>query len=159
MLGIIGVDYDSKAVHLALLCEWETGIHLSVFRVHFTTLSETLRDLVALLDRIRPNSAVVEAPIYIQNPKTSFLLSRMHTLICLACEQANLPFITLGSARWKKLAFGSARLNKRAVFERARESWKDLISDHHYADAYGLALAGMVLHATRGKEETMSEVP
>ena len=149
----LGVDYDSRAVHFGIL----EGEVLHVFRYHSYAGQpslELLGGIEACLQGIpKPVSLVViEAPIYIQNPKTSFALSRVYFLVELACQKLSLATIPLGSSRWKKLGLGCARLNKGQVFERMRERFGEIVSDSHYADCAGLALAGRKLLEVGGDE-------
>ena len=151
-LGIVvGCDYDSKAVHFAML-ERE-ALHLFRYHIYSGQTSLELLDALEACFRSIPlpiQLVVIETPIYIQNPKTSFALNRIYLLVGLACEKLKLVTTSLGSSRWKKLALGYARLNKREVFERMRQRFGEIISDSHYADCTGLALAGREL--LKGKE-------
>lgn len=141
MRTVIGIDYDSHAVHLGIL-----GKKLSVIRqTVYESLLDTMLNLWELLDNLSPTLVIVEAPVYIQNPKTSFKLARVHTLICMACEAAKVHFEVLENTRWKKLTLGSARKNKQEVFEAMRERFGEVISDSHFADAAAMALAGRKL--------------
>ena len=142
-MRIVGIDYDSHAVHFAIL----EGEVLHTFRYHISVVQSSLDILDALEACLRgiPSPVelvVIETPIYIQNPKTSFSLSRIYLLIDLACEKLKLCTTALGSSRWKKLALGYSRLNKQEVFERMQEHFGEIISDSHYADAGAMALAG-----------------
>ena len=149
---VIGVDYDSHAVHLAIL----TGGGPHMFRVPVgDNLVETLGQLRKLLKNFRGAFVVIEAPIYIQNPRTSFKLARVQTLACLACERVGLEYKVLESTRWKKLALGRARMKKQEILEAMQKRFGDIISDSHFADATGLALAGKKLLEEKERESAV----
>lgn len=144
---VIGVDYDSHAVHFAIL-----GERVKVSRYHLSG-----EDLISSIDGLatifrgfltisyHDAFVIIEAPVYIQNPRTSFKLAQVQTLIRVACETVGLKYEVLESTRWKKLALGSARKNKQEVLEAMRFRFGDVISDSHFADATAMALAGMKL--------------
>jgi len=138
----IGIDYDSHAVHFAVLEEEE----LSFYRYH---VGDTLFDVVVGIQvvlRAHPaDLVIVEAPIYIQNPKTSFKLAQVHTLIRLACEKESCKYEILGVTAWKKLTFGFAKLTKQEVFELMKTKYGEIISDTHFADSAAMAVAGQKL--------------
>jgi len=143
---IVGCDYDSHAVHFGVL-EKEV---LYAFRYHSYVGQPSLELLDGIETCLRSipkpvSLVVIETPIYIQNPRTSFALSRVYLLVELACQKLNLTTVSLGSSRWKKLGLGYARLNKGRVFERMKERFGDIISDSHYADCAGMCLAGQRL--------------
>ena len=143
---VCGIDYDSHAVHFAVL----EGEVLHLFRYHVSVGQTSLEILDALEACLRniPSPVklvVIEKPIYIQNPRTSFSLNRIYLLIDLACEKLKLVTTSLGSSSWKKLALGYARLNKQEVYERMRQRFGEVISDFHFADSTAMALAGQEL--------------
>jgi len=140
-MKVTGIDYDSRAVHLATL---DNGKLVSLLRVHLSgaTLTTAIESIVSQLQVCASGAIFVEAPIYIQNPKTSFKLTRVHVLICIACEQAKLSYQVIEPTRWKKLALGTARINKQQVFEAVRLHFGEVITDSHFADACAMAIAG-----------------
>ena len=84
---------------------------------------------------------LVEAPVYIQNPKTSFVLARVRTLIEVAASAAGLKAISIESTKWKKLSLGQTRLNKEEVRVKINTMLGTDV-DSHWADAAAMALAG-----------------
>ena len=151
-MNVLGVDYDSHFVHFANL----TGDVLSLFRCPVeTTLVKTIDNITSLLTLRRPTLVVIEAPIYIQNPKTSFKLVQVHTLIRVACERKKFRYEIVSITAWKKLTFGYAKLKKQEVFELMKTKYGEIISDNHYADAAAMSVAGKVLlEAKDGIEAT-----
>ena len=142
MNRVVGIDYDSHAVHFSIL----SGERVSTIRYHLVeSLGDSLDALVGQAKNFRNDYVVVEAPIYIQNPKTSFKLARVHTLICIALEKAKVPYQIIEVTRWKRLALGKARANKPEVLEAMRSRFGDIISDSHFADATAMCLAGRKL--------------
>ena len=140
-MKVTGIDYDSRAVHLATL---DNGKLVSLLRVHLpgATLTTAIESIASQIRIGLPDAIFIEAPIYIQNPKTSFKLTRVHVLICVACEQTKLPYQVIEPTRWKKLAMGTARINKHGVFEAIRSQFGEAITDSHYADAVAMSIAG-----------------
>ena len=141
-MRVIGIDYDSHAVHFSIL----SGERVSTIRYHLVeSLGDSLDALIEQVKNFRDDYVVVEAPIYIQNPKTSFKLARVHTLICVALEKAGVLYQIIEVTRWKRLALGKARANKQEVLEAMRARFGDIISDSHFADATAMAVAGKKL--------------
>jgi Holliday junction resolvasome RuvABC endonuclease subunit len=93
---------------------------------------------------------ILEAPLYIQNPKTSFVLAEMNTLIRLALAALNLPCEMLTTTQWKKLAWGTAKLKKGDVLANAQKVWGEIVTDDHFGDALSMALAGDITGEGRG---------
>jgi len=143
---ILGVDYDTKNIHIAALGAGVILLNLKRIPV-WSPYNEVFHEASKYFFSGSPELVVVEAPIYIQNAKTSFALARVHTIITLACEEAHIKFTTLGATRWKKLAMGEAKVNKEETLKRMRDRFGDDVTDHHFADSIGLALAGKELIA------------
>lgn len=142
---IIGCDYDSHAAHFAIL--EKNSIGTQRYSLKGTGLLGALDELVQCFTQFRREETfvIIEAPVYIQNPLTSFKLAQVQTLLRVACERAKLKYEVLTSTRWKKLALGKARLSKQEVFDAVRERFGDVITDFHFADAAAMALAGRKL--------------
>lgn len=150
MIEVAGLDYDSHAMHMAVTRS-ESFHEIPSLTLVRCPLDPSLKASLekieeVLMSGLNPTAfVIVEASVYIQNPRTSFGLVRVQTLLRLACERTSLRYQVLENTKWKRLAFGTSKKNKAQVFEMMRQTYGEQITDHHFSDATGMSLAGRSL--------------
>jgi len=136
--NVIGIDYDSHNIHVAIY----DGESLLLVRQNLDkiTLYAGMIDLAKLITPYVPRLILIEAPVYVQNPKATYKLTRVCTVCQLACEYPDFPYQIIPNTQWRKAAWGKAIMQKEQVVEKAIEQFGEIITDHHFADAASMAL-------------------
>lgn len=145
---IAGVDTSSKAVHVVvvdlqgniLLMEKfvskEPDSDERFFTIHGKMAASWLW---AYMDFI-----AIEKPIYIQNPQSTVMLSKMVASTQLVVYDRSLAQQELvGNTTWKKEVVGTGRAKKEDILAWAENHSGQVFEEQDFADAYCIALWGV----------------
>lgn len=118
-------------------------------------LAELEHDLGQLIERVRPESAAVEALFaHYKHPATAVVMAHARGVILLALHRAGIPFVELAPKSVKQAMTGSGRAGKRQMQESVASVFglPEPPEPADVADALAIAFAAMV----RGERDIVS---
>ena len=86
--------------------------------------------------------AMVEAAIYIQNPRTTLSIAYVVGSVWSFLSSANVSTQLVDNRRWKKDVLGKGNAKKTDIKKYAVEKWGDIFTEQDFADAACIALWG-----------------
>ena len=84
----------------------------------------------------------LEAPIYIQNPKTTMQIAAVVYIARFICSLQELDCTPIQNKSWKKYVLERGNVSKQDIFKFANILWKDAFTEQDHADAACIALWG-----------------
>ena len=164
---VLGVDCSSKRIDAVMLNtkkEWICSISLESkskdMDIRLTELYSEFYDEVlelvlniengekTILDQFEPIGlgiyVVVENPVYVQNIKATVGITQVVAAAKLVAYQLCESFIGVDNRHWKKHVLGNGVAGKDKIMEFAKSVQGDNIESQDLADAYCLALWGVM---------------
>ena len=149
-----GIDVDSKQLSLVVL-DGEIPHFLQIvgdkkekywqMRI-FKMIDEWIACLPAFVKQYGELGLIgVEAPVMIQNPKTTMMLSEVDALVCKHLHDSKIQYESVQNLVWKKAILGTARVDKdiikRYAITKYDLDWEILLKkqSQHCFDALCLA--------------------
>ncbi len=83
-------------------------------------LSEIYRDMLELLDKLRPDAAAIEELFFNTNVTTGIAVAQARGVIVLACAQSGVPVFQYTPLQVKMAVVGYGRAEKKQVMEMTR---------------------------------------
>ena len=144
----LGLDCSTKAVHGIVLDEvgllqqkFKWSSKDPEFNVRFVSNSQSFLAELSKIKLTYPNLKVaVEAPIFIQNPKTTIQLSAVIYTIFFVCCMKGLAPMFIENTRWKKYVLEKGNVSKKQIADFAQIFWKADFEEQDWADAACIAL-------------------
>ena len=146
----LGLDCSSKAVHGVLIndqAEYQEHFKwmskLANFDERFVEfLTNFFDDLGIIKERYPDLQVAIEAPIYIQNPKTTMQIAAVVYIARFICSLHKLECQAIQNKSWKKYVLERGNASKQDIFKFANILWKDKFKEQDHADAACIALWG-----------------
>ena len=144
----LGLDCSTKAIHGVILDE-EGGFiekfkwvsDSSDFHTRFIANSRNFfEDLGKIKKRYSNLVVAVEAPIFIQNPRTTIQLSAVIYTVFFLCHLAGLRTVLIENTKWKKYVLEKGNVSKKQIADFAQVFWKADFKEQDWADAACVAL-------------------
>ena len=144
----MGLDCSSKGVHGVILNDaeelqdtykWISPI--KDFDSRFIDfLTNFYEELGIIIERYTPLWVAVEAPIFIQNPRTTMQIASVVYATKFICSLHNIDSVLVQNKTWKKYTVGRGNAAKSDILEYANIFWKYSFSEQDWADAACIAL-------------------
>jgi Holliday junction resolvasome RuvABC endonuclease subunit len=140
---IAGIDTSSKAVHmvvllpngkLAMTIKWASKAKDSDERLH--EIFDPMWDDIGLKTIA---FVAIEKPIYIQNPNSTVMLSKIVGCTQLMMGFHDVKYELVGNTTWKKEVLKSGRASKEEILAWAEEDAGQVFEEQDFADAYCIA--------------------
>jgi Holliday junction resolvasome RuvABC endonuclease subunit len=146
----LGLDCSSKAIHGVIIDDMGKlcGIHkwvskLPTFDERFPVFLRNFCDDLGIIKNTFPNIQVaIEAPIFIQNPKTTMQIAAVVYTAQFICSWWDVEYASVQNKSWKKYALEKGNASKQEIFGFANIFWKDAFKEQDHADAACIALWG-----------------
>ena len=143
----LGIDCSTKAIHAIVLDEQENIIEQ--YKWH-STEKDFVDRFPEILEKFRSNLstisntdlAMVEAAIYIQNPRTTLSIAYVVGSVWSFLSSANIRTQLVDNRRWKKDILSKGNAKKADIKKYAVEKWGDVFNEQDFADAACIALWG-----------------
>jgi len=145
-MRIVGIDIDSRkfgAVMIEKKDSWDC-FHLSTCKNVDDRIAELYDEMEKLLIRWAPDIVFIEAPIYIQNFKTTQSISEAVGNCKSLCRRYKILYEVVPNKTWKKEIIGNGNCTKedtRKFIEKKYAGFIDKEQDCY--DAFGLCLFGI----------------
>ena len=144
----LGLDCSSKGVHgvilddSANLCLFEKWVSkASDFEARFPEFLKSFYDEVSIIKERFPTLRVaIEAPIFIQNPKTTMQIAAVVYTARFICFLHGLECVPIQNKSWKKYVLERGNASKEDIFLYANMMWEDAFKEQDHADAACIAL-------------------
>ena len=144
----LGLDCSSKGVHGAIINDkgelQETPKWVSKLPDFDTRFLEFLpnfyEELGIIIERYKLLSIAIEAPIFIQNPKTTMQIASVVYSTKLLCFLRGLDSVLVQNKVWKKYTVGKGNVSKSDILAYANIFWKCQFKEQDWADASCIAL-------------------
>jgi len=148
-MRIVGVDLDSKKIAIAI---FDDSKFTSYFFYHskIKNTQERIFDLYdefgVIIKGISPNKVYFEDSLYIQNFKSSKVLSEVLGNCKLVCRLAQIPFGVVSNKTWKKIVIGNGNATKEDIKNFVLAKYNDKFDEDEpqdIFDAIGIGLYGI----------------
>ena len=147
----MGVDCSSKAIHSVwvdahehILAQHKWASKAKDSNERFLDFGKDFWDgfskIKVILDNDSSIKAMVESPIYIQNPKATIAIASVTGLVRFICFFNGVDCEYLDNTKWKRDIIGKGNASKIEIKEFAVEKWGDVFPEQDYADAACIAL-------------------
>jgi len=143
----IGLDCSTKAIHAVVVDDQENiidqykwGSSEKDFVDRFPEILEKFRGDLSTINNT--DLAMVEAAIYIQNPRTTLSIAYVVGSVWSFLSSANVSTQLVDNRRWKKDILGKGNAKKTDIKQYAVEKWGDIFTEQDFADAACIALWG-----------------
>ena len=144
----LGLDCSSKGVHGTILnqdgelqetIKWISPI--KDFDSRFVGfLTDFYEELGIIIERYKPLWVAVEAPIFIQNPRTTMQIASVVYATKFICALRKLGCQLVQNKTWKKYTVGKGNASKSDILAYANIFWQTAFSEQDWADAACVAL-------------------
>ena len=146
----LGLDCSTKAVHGVIIDDEGVFIEKfkwsstsSDFHTRFLANSKSfLEDLGKIKHTYSDLTVAIEAPLFIQNPRTTIQLSAVIYAVYFACYLQELTPDLIENTKWKKYVLERGNVSKKQIAEFAQIFWKADFKEQDWADAACVALWG-----------------
>ena len=146
----LGLACSSKGIHgvildeLANLCSFDKWISKSSdFETRFPEFLRSFYDKLGIIKERFPTLRVaIEAPIFIQNPKTTMQIAAVVYTARFICSLYGIECISIQNKSWKKYVLGKGNASKVDIFAYAALMWDKAFEEQDHADAACIALWG-----------------
>jgi len=146
----MGLDCSSKGIHgviiddsdnLCFLDKWISK--LSDFEARFPEFLKTFYDELGIIKERFPTLRVaIEAPIFIQNPKTTMQIAAVVYTARFICFLHEVECVPIQNKSWKKYVLEKGNASKQDIFAFANILWDKAFTEQDHADAACIALWG-----------------
>ena len=146
----LGLDCSTKAIHGVVIDEegkyieqykWITSS--PDFHTRFLSNSANFLEDLGKIKLTYPGLKVaVEAPIFIQNPRTTIQLSAVVYSVFFICHFHELEPVLIENTKWKKYVLEKGNVSKKQIADFAQIFWKADFKEQDWADAACIALWG-----------------
>ena len=144
----LGLDCSSKAVHGSIInhdgvlqenIKWISPI--KDFDSRFVDfLTKFYEELGIIIERYSSLWVAVEAPIFIQNPRTTMQIASVVYTTKFICALHKLGCRLVQNKTWKKYTVGRGNASKSDILEYANIFWGTQFAEQDWADAACVAL-------------------
>ena len=146
----LGLDCSTKAIHGIVLNSKAEFLEkfkwVSTDSDFNTRFLENAQSFLGELSKIKltyPDLMVaIEAPIFIQNPRTTIQLSAVIYTAFFLCNMVGLETKFIENTKWKKYVLEKGNVSKQQIAEFAQIFWKADFKEQDWADAACIALWG-----------------
>lgn len=146
----MGLDCSSKGIHgvilddSAQLCFSDKWISkLPDFESRFPLFLRNFYDELGIIkERFSNLRVAIEAPIFIQNPKTTMQIAAVVYTARFICCLHDLECVSIQNKSWKKYVLKRGDAKKEDIFGYANTKWSNAFHDQDHADAACIALWG-----------------
>ena len=146
----LGLDCSTKSIHGIILDEGGNYIEQFKcitespdFHTRFLSNSENfLENLGKIKERYNDLTVAIEAPIFIQNPRTTIQLSAVVYSVFFICHFHKLEPVLIENTKWKKRILEKGNVSKKQIADFAQIFWKADFKEQDWADAACIALWG-----------------
>tara|TARA_R110002020_G_scaffold225933_1_gene436259 strand:- start:324 stop:806 length:483 start_codon:yes stop_codon:yes gene_type:complete len=146
----LGLDCSSKGVHGVVInqeAEYKEQFKwvskLPDFEDRFPAfLHNFLEDLGIIKERFPNLRVAIEAPIYIQNPKTTMQIAAVVYIARFICFLQEVECVPIQNKSWKKYVLERGNASKQDIFDFANIFWGNKFKEQDHADAACIALWG-----------------
>ena len=146
----LGLDCSSKGVHGVIInqkAEYKEQVEwiskLPDFEDRFIEfLKNFFDDLGIIKERFPTLRVAIEAPIFIQNPKTTMQIAAVVYTARFICSLYGIECISIQNKSWKKYVLGKGNASKVDIFAYAALMWDKAFEEQDHADAACIALWG-----------------
>ena len=144
----LGLDCSSKGVHGTIINHegklQETKKWISPIKDFDTRFVDFLTDFYEemgiIIERYNPLWVAVEAPIFIQNPRTTMQIASVVYATKFICALHKLGYHLVQNKTWKKYTVGKGNASKSDILEYANIFWQTAFAEQDWADAACVAL-------------------
>ena len=144
----LGLDCSTKAIHGVVIDNDGTFIHKykwitdsSEFHTRFLQNSHNFLKDLGKIKLIYPGLRVaIEAPLFIQNPRTTIQLSAVIYTVDFICSFQGLEPVLIENTKWKKYVLEKGNVSKKQIAEFAQIFWAQDFKEQDWADAACIAL-------------------
>ena len=144
----LGLDCSSKGIHGTIIksdgmlqdtIKWISPI--KDFDARFVDfLTNFYEEMGIIIERYNPLWVAVEAPIFIQNPRTTMQIASVVYATKFICSLHGLGCVLVQNKTWKKYTVGSGNASKHDILEYANTFWGTSFPEQDWADAACVAL-------------------
>ena len=144
----LGLDCSTKAIHGVVIDDgglfvykykWVTDD--SEFHTRFLSNSHNFLEDLGKIKLTYPGLRVaIEAPLFIQNPRTTIQLSAVIYTADFICSFHGLEPDLIENTKWKKYVLEKGNVSKKQIAEFAQIFWKQDFKEQDWADAACIAL-------------------
>lgn len=149
----LGFDCSSKAVHMVQL-DLKTGKIRRMMKWSNvsadpeTRFNQILDDMArwfntSLDGTAQQYIAIIENPIFIQNPKTSSLITHMVAGVKRFLHEYGIVYFPIDNRSWKKSCLGNGAASKEQILQFAETKWGKVFEEQDWADAAAIAYWGI----------------
>ena len=144
----MGLDCSTKAIHGVVIDDGGLFVHKykwvtddSEFHTRFLSNSHNFLGDLGKIKLTYPGlRAAVEAPLFIQNPRTTIQLSAVIYTVDFICSHHGLEPELIENTKWKKYVLEKGNVSKKQIAEFAQIFWKQNFKEQDWADAACVAL-------------------
>lgn len=146
----LGLDCSSRAVHgviidhtgnLQDIHKWDSNY--PTFDERFPRFLQSFYDDLGIIKETFSNIRVaIEAPIFIQNPKTTMQIAAVVHIAEFICYLWGIEYAPIQNKSWKKYVLEKGNATKQEIFDFANIFWEDAFKEQDHADAACIALWG-----------------
>ena len=150
----LGLDCSSRAIHGVVIdttgelmdtCKWDSNY--PTFDERFPRfLRNFYDDLGIIKETFRDMRVAIEAPIFIQNPKTTMQIAAVVYTARFICSLWDVECVPIQNKSWKKYVLEKGNASKQEIFGFANIFWKNAFKEQDHADAACIALWGRYNH-------------
>ena len=144
----LGLDCSTKAIHGVVIDN--DGMFLNKYKsvtddseshVRFLSNSHNFLEDLGKITLTYPGLRVaIEAPLFIQNPRTTIQLSAVIYTVDFICSFHGLEPELIENTKWKKYVLEKGNVSKKQIAEFAQIFWKQDFKEQDWADAACIAL-------------------
>lgn len=95
------------------------------------------------LEKYNIETAIIEGPIFYGNPKTSFGIAQIITMVKLILHNRNIDSFTVDNKSWKKSVLGNGAASKEEIAKFAKLKWNNKVETQDEFDAASIAFYGV----------------
>ena len=144
----LGLDCSTKAIHGVVIDDGGLFVHKykwvtddSEFHTRFHSNSHNFLEDLGKIKLTYPGLRVaIEAPLFIQNPRTTIQLSAVIYTADFICSFHGLEPDLIENTKWKKYVLEKGNVSKKQIAEFAQIFWKQNFKEQDWADAACVAL-------------------
>lgn len=146
----LGLDCSSRAVHGVVINQegelqttekWESNY--PTFDERFPRFLRNFYVDLGIIKETFPNIRVaIEAPIFIQNPKTTMQIAAVVYIARFICYLWDIECVPIQNKSWKKYVLDKGNASKQDIFVFANIFWREAFKEQDHADAACIALWG-----------------
>ena len=139
----LGLDCSTFAVHAVIVDDKETLVSLNKSSSKKKKFEERFPEIMInfseYLSKIKVTNAIIEAAIYVQNPKTTIAIAHVVGAVWLSLIKEGIDTTIVQNKEWKRNIL-KGNVSKEEIKNFAVEKWGNRFPEQDYADAACIAL-------------------